>query len=80
MLACTLDQVSLGTWGAVEIYMRAWVVWRPLPGVLARARHTLMLVTGADLAPQAQALLDEGFASGLLGKDANAAADSKAGH
>jgi hypothetical protein len=36
VLACTLDQVSLGTWGAVEIYMRAWVVWRPLPGVLAR--------------------------------------------
>jgi hypothetical protein len=36
VLGCTLDQVSLGTWGAVEVYMRAWIVWRPLPGVLAR--------------------------------------------
>jgi len=36
VMACTLDQVSLGTWGAVEVYMRAWIVWRPLPGPLAR--------------------------------------------
>lgn len=36
VLACTIDQVSLGTWGAVELYMRSWIVWRPMPGVLAR--------------------------------------------
>jgi len=27
VVACTLAQVSLGTWGAVEVYMRAWLVW-----------------------------------------------------
>jgi ResB-like family protein len=32
VVACTLAQVSLGTWGAVEIYMRAWLVWSRLPG------------------------------------------------
>jgi hypothetical protein len=32
VVACTLAQVSLGTWGAVEIYMRRWFVWWPLPG------------------------------------------------
>jgi hypothetical protein len=36
VIGCTLAQVSLGTWGAVEVYMRAWIVWSPLPGVLAR--------------------------------------------
>jgi hypothetical protein len=32
VVACTLAQVSMGTWGAVEVYMRAWVVWSRLPG------------------------------------------------
>ncbi len=32
VLACTLAQVSMGTWGAVEVYMRAWFVWSRLPG------------------------------------------------
>jgi hypothetical protein len=32
VVACTLAQVNLGTWGAVEIYMRRWVVWWDLPG------------------------------------------------
>ncbi|MFT3916543.1 MAG: cytochrome c biogenesis protein ResB [Anaeromyxobacteraceae bacterium] len=27
VVACTLAQVSLGTWGAVEVYMRSWLVW-----------------------------------------------------
>jgi hypothetical protein len=36
VIGCTLDQVSLGLWGAVEAYMRSWVVWRPLPGFLTR--------------------------------------------
>ncbi len=32
VMACTLAQVSMGTWGAVELYMRAWLVWSRLPG------------------------------------------------
>ena len=32
VVACTLAQVSLGTWGAVEVYMRSWLVWSRLPG------------------------------------------------
>jgi len=32
VVACTLAQVKLGTWGAVEIYMRGWLVWSRLPG------------------------------------------------
>ncbi len=32
VVACTLAQVQLGTWGAVEIYMRSWLVWVDLPG------------------------------------------------
>jgi hypothetical protein len=36
VVACTLAQVSMGTWGAVEVYMRSWIVWSPLPGMLAR--------------------------------------------
>jgi len=32
VVGCTLAQVSLGTWGAVEIYMRRWLVWYDLPG------------------------------------------------
>ena len=32
VIACTLAQVSLGTWGAVEVYMRSWLVWSRLPG------------------------------------------------
>jgi len=31
VVGCTLAQVSLGTWGAVEIYMRRWLVWYDLP-------------------------------------------------
>jgi hypothetical protein len=31
VVACTLAQVSLGTWGAVEVYMRRWLVWYDLP-------------------------------------------------
>lgn len=32
VVACTLAQVKLGTWGAVEVYMRSWLVWTELPG------------------------------------------------
>ncbi len=32
VMACTLAQVKLGTWPAVEIYMRAWFVWWDVPG------------------------------------------------
>jgi hypothetical protein len=32
VVACTLAQVSLGTWGAVEVYMRSWLVWWEVPG------------------------------------------------
>jgi hypothetical protein len=31
VIGCTLAQVNLGTWGAVEIYMRRWLVWYDLP-------------------------------------------------
>jgi hypothetical protein len=31
VMACTLAQVSLGTWGAVAAYMRPWIVWWHLP-------------------------------------------------
>jgi len=34
VVACTLAQVHLGTWGAVEKYMRAWIVWWDLPGTV----------------------------------------------
>jgi hypothetical protein len=27
VVACTLAQVNLGTWGAVDLYIRSWVVW-----------------------------------------------------
>jgi len=36
VVACTLAQVKLGTWGAVEIYMRSWLVWTDLPGTRLR--------------------------------------------
>jgi hypothetical protein len=36
VLACTLAQVKLGTWGAVEVYMRSWLVWTELPGTRLR--------------------------------------------
>jgi hypothetical protein len=36
VVACTLAQVKLGTWGAVEVYMRAWLVWTDLPGTRIR--------------------------------------------
>jgi hypothetical protein len=32
VVSCTLAQVSLGTWGAVEVYMRSWLVWWEVPG------------------------------------------------
>lgn len=31
VMACTLAQVNLGTWGAVAAYMRPWIVWWHLP-------------------------------------------------
>ncbi|HYG68733.1 MAG TPA: hypothetical protein VD838_13790, partial [Anaeromyxobacteraceae bacterium] len=32
IVACTLAQVHLGTWGAVDVYIRSWFVWADLPG------------------------------------------------
>ena len=32
VVACTLAQVQLGTFGAVEIFMRTWLVWWQVPG------------------------------------------------
>jgi hypothetical protein len=32
IVACTLAQVHLGTWGAVDLYIRSWLVWADLPG------------------------------------------------
>jgi hypothetical protein len=37
VVACTLAQVKLGTWGAVEVYMRSWFVWTDVPGTRLRA-------------------------------------------
>jgi hypothetical protein len=34
VVACTLAQVQLGTFGAVEKYMRAWIVWWDIPGTV----------------------------------------------
>jgi len=34
VVACTLAQVHLGTWGAVEVYMRSWLVWWDIPGTV----------------------------------------------
>lgn len=34
VVACTLAQVHLGTWGAVEVYMRSWLVWWDVPGTV----------------------------------------------
>jgi hypothetical protein len=36
VFACTIAQVKLGTWGAVEIYMRSWLVWTDVPGTRIR--------------------------------------------
>ena len=36
VLACTLAQVKLGTWPAVELYMRPWFVWWDVPGTAWR--------------------------------------------
>ncbi|MBI5067966.1 MAG: cytochrome c biogenesis protein ResB [Deltaproteobacteria bacterium] len=44
VVACTLAQVQLGTWGAVEIYMRSWLVWVDLPG---GERHVPVMPGGA---------------------------------
>lgn len=32
IVACTLAQVNLGTWGAVDVYIRSWLVWADVPG------------------------------------------------
>src|SRR5512137_290641 len=32
VVACTLAQVDLGTFGAVEVFMRSWLVYWQLPG------------------------------------------------
>jgi hypothetical protein len=34
VVACTLAQVHLGTFGAVELYMRSWFVWWDIPGTV----------------------------------------------
>ncbi len=34
VVACTLAQVHLGTWGAVTLYMRSWFVWWDVPGTV----------------------------------------------
>lgn len=34
VVACTLAQVQLGTWGAVAVYMRSWLVWWDIPGTV----------------------------------------------
>jgi hypothetical protein len=34
VVACTLAQVHLGTLGAVQKYMRAWLVWWDIPGTV----------------------------------------------
>jgi hypothetical protein len=34
VVACTLAQVHLGTWGAVHRYMRSWLVWWDVPGTV----------------------------------------------
>lgn len=33
VVACTLAQVQMGTIGAVNMYMRAFLVWYQLPGI-----------------------------------------------
>jgi hypothetical protein len=34
VVSCTLAQVHLGTWGAVNLYMRGWLVWWDVPGTV----------------------------------------------
>ena len=34
VVACTLAQVHLGTFGAVKLYMRSWLVWWDIPGTV----------------------------------------------
>jgi hypothetical protein len=34
VVACTLAQVNLGTWGAVALYMRSWFIWLDIPGTV----------------------------------------------
>jgi hypothetical protein len=36
VLACTLAQVNLGTWAAVDVYMRAFFIWWDVPGTSVR--------------------------------------------
>jgi hypothetical protein len=34
VVSCTLAQVHLGTYGAVQAYMRSWLVWWDIPGTV----------------------------------------------
>ncbi|HET7752751.1 MAG TPA: cytochrome c biogenesis protein ResB [Anaeromyxobacteraceae bacterium] len=34
VIACTLAQVKLGTFAAVDVYIRSWVVWWDVPGTV----------------------------------------------
>ncbi len=34
VVACTLAQVTLGTWAAVDLYMRSWLVWWDVSGTV----------------------------------------------
>src|SRR5436190_15786667 len=36
VVACTLAQVELGTFGAVSVYIRSFLVWWPVPGTAAK--------------------------------------------
>jgi len=38
-VACTLAQVDLGTFGAVNAYIRSLLVWCRLPGTSTRAGY-----------------------------------------
>lgn len=54
VVACTLAQVELGTWRAVDLYIRSFVVWWTVPGAGWRipvfpGGATVGLVLGANL-------------------------------
>ena len=40
VVACTLAQVQLGTIGAVDLYMRSFLVWWQVPGDRLVARRS----------------------------------------
>ncbi len=42
VVACTLAQVHLGTFGAVAKYMRSWLVWWDIPGTSAHSTKLRM--------------------------------------